>query len=66
MRTVIVIVVIVVALAAIGWLSFGTPQGEPTIQIETEEVEQDTEDMARAGSRAVEEVGDRLSGEPQP
>ncbi len=60
MRTVLVIGVIVVVLLLVGWLRFGTSDGNPTIQVDTDKVKQDTSAVVESAKDAIEEVDRRV------
>ncbi len=42
MRAVLVIVVILIVLGLVGWLRFGSPDGDPAISVDSQKVRQDT------------------------
>lgn len=42
MRAIIVIVVIVFILGLVGWVQFSSPDGDPTIRVDTDKMKQDT------------------------
>ena len=64
MRALLVIVVVVLALVLIGWLQVSSPEGDPTIRVDTEQVEQDTESMINASEEMAEEAESTLSNSP--
>lgn len=56
MRALLVAVVVVIVLALLGWLRFGTPDGNPTLQIDTEEIREDSGEIVEQGKAAVENI----------
>lgn len=68
MRTLLVIAVLVLILVFAGWLRYSAPGGNPTIEVDTDKVKQDTSTMVEKTKEAVgnvvEETDDRLNGEP--
>jgi len=56
MRALLVIVVVVLALVLIGWLQLSSPDGDPSIRLDTEQVEKDTESMVDASKEIAEEA----------
>lgn len=68
MRGVIVLLVIVVALALVGWITFGSDSGRSSINLETEEIRKDTSELMNKGSEllkdAEEEVRPSSAAEP--
>lgn len=53
MRAIIVIAVIVLVLGLVGWLRFSSPDGDPTIRVDTEKVRQDTSAIVEKSKEAV-------------
>ena len=64
MRAILVIVVLVLVLAGVGWLSFSSPDGDPTIRINSEKVKSDSavivEKSKEAFSNAAERIDERV------
>lgn len=63
MRALLVIVIIVLLLVILGWLRFSSPDGNPTLQVDTEQMQQhadqvvdSTQQAADEASREVEDV----------
>lgn len=42
MRVLIAVIVIVAILGFVGWIKFGTPNGDPTLQLDTNKMKEDT------------------------
>ncbi|MFG0263184.1 MAG: hypothetical protein ACF788_12400 [Novipirellula sp. JB048] len=53
MRAVIIIVVLVLVFVLIGWIRFGSLDGDPAVRVDTEKVKQDTSEMVETSKRAV-------------
>ena len=60
MRAVIVIVVLAVVLVLVGWVSFSSPEGNPTIRVNSEKVKNDTAVIVDKTKQAVENVADKV------
>jgi predicted negative regulator of RcsB-dependent stress response len=75
MRALIVIVVLAVVLGYVGWVQFSSPDGDPTIRVDTEKVKQDTSamvekskeiagDAAKNIDAAAKKIDSSIDGEP--
>lgn len=60
MRALIVIVVLLLILAAVGWLKFSTPSGDPTLRVDTEKVRQDTSTIVEKSKEAVDSAAQKI------
>ena len=60
MKGLVITVAIVLLLLLIGWLQFSTPDGDPTIRIDTDKVEQDTSAVVDKAKEAAREVDRRV------
>ncbi|MCO8123200.1 hypothetical protein NHH03_15740 [Stieleria sp. TO1_6] len=60
MRAIIVIAVIVLVLGLVGWLRFSSPDGDPTIRIDTDKVNDDTTAIVERSKEAVESIGAKV------
>jgi len=60
MRAVVVILVILLILGLVGWIQFGSPEGDPGIRIDTEKVEQDTSEMVEGSKRAIGNAAEKI------
>ena len=67
MRAILVIVVLVLVLAWVGWLSLSTPDGNPTLQVNTDKVKADSAVIVEKSKQAIDNVANKIddSGEPQ-
>ena len=60
MRALLIAALIVVVLLFVGWIRFSSPDGNPTIQIDTEKVKQDTSALVEKAKDAADEVDRRV------
>ncbi len=60
MKGLVITVAIVLLLLLIGWLQFSNPDGDPTIRIDTDKVEQDTSAVVDKAKEAAREVDRRV------
>ena len=63
MRAVIVVIVVVAALFLIGWLSFSWTGDRASVNVETDDIQQDTSNMIDSAGELVESA-DRQIDEP--
>ena len=56
MRAVILIAVIVLILGLLGWLQFSSPDGDPTIRVDTDRIKQDTSEIVEKTKDVVDEI----------
>ena len=60
MRVLIILAIVVVLLAFAGWLSFSYGPGRTSVNLETQEIREDTEEVVRTGARILDNAGDDL------
>lgn len=60
MRALVALIAIVVILAIVGWLKFGSPNGDPTVQVDTDKVQKDTSAMVESVKDAANEIDKRV------
>ncbi|WP_283434617.1 hypothetical protein [Neorhodopirellula lusitana] len=60
MRVLIVVVVILVILGLVGWLRFSSPDGNPTIRVDTQKVKQDTSELMENSKQAVDIAAEKI------
>ena len=69
MRAFILLAAIVLILALIGWITFGVGPGRSSINLETEKIRQDTQEVLESGADAMRQaedaVADEVSVEPR-
>jgi len=66
MRVLIIVIVLVVVFSVVGWLQFSSPNGDPTIRVDTGKIEQDTSAIVDKAKEAVSEMGDTVGVEERP
>ena len=66
MRAILVIVVLVLVLAGVGWLSFSSPDGDPTIRINSEKVKSDSAVIVEKSKEALSNVAERIDERAEP
>jgi hypothetical protein len=70
MRALLILIVVVLLLALVGWIKFSNTPHESTITIDKEAVKQDTDQMVERGNELIDEtrqaVGTGGEGTPQP
>jgi hypothetical protein len=70
MRALLILIAVVVLLALIGWITFSNDSGRTSINVETDEIRQDTGEAMQKGSEllnnAQEEVAPEADSEPAP
>ena len=66
MRAVIILVVVILAMIALGWLTFRGGGDRATMTIETQKMEQDAGQAIEKGREAVREARDNLRDETAP
>lgn len=60
MRTLIAVTVIVLILVFVGWLKFGSQDGNPGVSVDTGKVRRDTEAVVESVEGAAQEIDDRV------
>ena len=60
MRAILVIVVLFVVLALVGWIRFGSASGDPTITIDSEKVKSDTAEVVEKTKQAFDNVANEV------
>ncbi|XZE52514.1 hypothetical protein SH139x_004213 [Planctomycetaceae bacterium SH139] len=63
MRTFLVIVLIIVLLAIVGWIRFGKQDGNPTLEIDSDKVKQDTTMIWDEGRQAFDSISSEAADE---
>lgn len=63
MRNLLVIAVVILVLIMAGWLKYSSQEGNPTIQIDTDEVRRDTEEIVDRGKQVVDDVRREVDSE---
>ncbi len=60
MRAVIVILVVLLILALVGWLQFSSIDGGPGVRLNTEKIEQDTSAVVEDSQQAIQRAADKI------
>jgi hypothetical protein len=63
MRTFLVIALIIVLLAIVGWIRFGRNNGNPTLEIDADKVKQDTTTIWDEGRQAFDSISSEEADE---
>ena len=66
MRAVIVILALVVLCALVGWITFSNGPGRKSINLETDEIREDTKEVMQLRSGAAAQGGRQGGGRDQP
>ncbi len=60
MRALMIVAIVILILVAVGWLRFFSPDGNPTVQIDTDRVQQDTAEFVEESKRAMDGAADAI------
>lgn len=60
MRAVIIVAFLILILVAIGWLRFFSPEGDPTVQVDTDKVQEDTSAFVEESKRIVGDAAEAI------
>jgi hypothetical protein len=66
MRALIFLIAVVLLLALAGWISFSKSPGRSSINLETQQIKQDTDRALQSGSNLLNEAGDAAESRSQP
>lgn len=64
MRLLLILAAIVLLLAVAGWITFSSDSGRSSINLETDEIREDTGEMMRSGSELLREAEGEIKDEP--
>ena len=64
MRVILLIVVLLLIGAGVGWLSFSSPDGDPTLRVNSEKVKQDTAVIVEKSKQALDNLNNKVN-EPE-
>jgi len=62
MRALLIIAAIVILFALIGWISFSSGPGRSSINLETDEIRQDTGEVMHEGSELLRDAEEEVTG----
>jgi hypothetical protein len=60
MRGILVLILIVVVLAVVGWISFGRDGDSASINLETKEIKEDTQKALDTGAQLLKRAGEKI------
>ncbi len=60
MRAIIAIAIVLLILGFIGWIQFSSPDGDPTIRVDSDKVKQDTSAFVEKSKRAVDNAAEKI------
>lgn len=60
MRALIVVAVIILIAVLVGWLSFSSPTGDPTIRVDTDKIDRDTSAFVEGSKAAVDKAASTI------
>ena len=63
MRGLIVLALVILLLVFVGWITFDRQPGRSSINLETEEIKEDTQEALDSGARLLENTGDAMDSE---
>jgi hypothetical protein len=63
MRALLVIVALIVICALVGWISFSDGPGRTSINLETNEIREDTNQVMRSGAELLHKAGDKVEAD---
>jgi hypothetical protein len=63
MRALILLAAVLLILALVGWLTFSRDDGRTSINLETQEIRQDTKELLESGSQALQRAGEATEPE---
>ena len=66
MRAILVIVVIVLVLAWVGWVNLSTPDGNPTLQINSDKVKADSAAIVEKSKQAIDNAANKIEENVEP
>ncbi len=61
MRSLIAVVLIVALLALVGWVTFSTAPGRTSVNVETDKIERDLEDLSESAREAGREIRENVT-----
>jgi hypothetical protein len=61
MRALLFLVIVIALLAFAGWLTFSSGPGRTSVNLETDEIRQDTQEIVRSGSKILNDARDGVA-----
>ena len=62
MRILIAVVVIVAVLGFVGWIQFSSPNGDPTLRMDTNKMKEDTSAIVDKSKELTHQAADQVGG----
>jgi hypothetical protein len=66
MRMLILLIAVVAVLALVGWITFSNEPGRTSVNLETQEIREDTKDVMKTGSELLHKAGDEIDPNQDP
>ncbi|HEY3391487.1 MAG TPA: hypothetical protein VGK58_02180 [Lacipirellulaceae bacterium] len=60
MKALVFLIVVIALLAFAGWLTFSSGPGRTSVNLETNEIREDTQKIVRSGAKIIDRAGDEL------
>jgi hypothetical protein len=60
MKALFFLIVVIALLAFAGWLTFSSGPGRTSVNLETNEIREDTQEIVRSGAKIIDRAGDEL------
>jgi hypothetical protein len=61
MRGLLILIVLIVVLVLVGWITFSRDSGRASINVETNEIREDTGELMQKGSEVLQEAEEEVS-----
>jgi hypothetical protein len=66
MRVLLLLIAIVAVLALVGWITFSNEPGRTSVNLETQEIREDTKDVMKTGSELLHNAGEEIDPNQAP
>ncbi|HJQ78658.1 MAG TPA: hypothetical protein VJ828_01820 [Lacipirellulaceae bacterium] len=60
MKALLVLIIVIALLAFAGWLTFSSGPGRTSVNVETNEIREDTQEIVRSGAKIIDRAGEEL------
>lgn len=60
MKALLFLIIVIALLAFAGWLTFSSGPGRTSVNLETNEIREDTQEIVRSGANIIDRAGDEL------
>jgi hypothetical protein len=61
MRALLILIIVIALLAFAGWLTFSSGPGRSSVNIETNEIREDMQEMVRSGAKILDRAEDEIA-----